>query len=562
MRTTWPSIALLCTLAFVQASRADDTIKRIQKAVEQCTLDQRGTPAFHLKATLAPSYERDKDSGRTGEVEIWWRSPDQWRREIRSPEFHQVQIVNGPKIWQKNEGDYFPEWLRETAEAIVRPVPMSDDLLAQMRGAEERHLMGGTYLSWTIPSSNGQVQKTIGAGISIRDDSGLLFTANGFGWGGEFKDYVKFHKGMVARTVNVESPQVTAKIVTLEDLSVVQGAWFDASAPGGDEQPISTVPMNEQTARENLAPGENISWPMLKDGPPEGVLTTEVSIDRTGKVREIGTIVSDNPGMDGAAREQIAALQFTPFVIDGVPVQVLSRITLAFKTTRPTGTDTFQSARNYFERGWQLDFPAGGAGFPYMLKAEFQARSSAGSVDTGHYGDLWLAPDKWRREATFGSSHVVRSRNGSKLYESVDGPDAQMLLQVFQLMEPIPALDTFVESDWRIQSEMVGDRKTIRVLSGQESPEGKLDPEQARGFWFDTNGNLVKTYSAGLESLRSGFVNYQNVHLARRIDVSHDSAAVMHIRITDITGADDSLPKNAFELKGHEVNKQFTSEAR
>jgi hypothetical protein len=561
MRRTCALLLLLCTFAFARQSRAEDNVKRIVKAVELCTLDQRGTPPFHLKATLAPSFERDRDSGRTGEVEIWWRSPDQWRREVRSPEFHQVQIVNGAKFWQKNEGDYFPEWLRETAEAIVRPVPMSDDVLAQMRGAEERHLMGGTYLSWAIPSSNGQVQKTMGAGISIRDDSGLLFTGNGFGWGGEFKDYAKFHKLMVARTVNVGSPQVTAKIVMLEDLSVVQAAWFDASAPDADE-PINTVLMNELTTRENLAAGQNIAWPMPKDGPLEGVLTTEVSIDRTGKVREIGTIVSDNPAMNGAAHDRIAALRFNPFVIGGMPVQVLSRITLAFKSTRPTGTETFESARNYFERGRQLDFPSGGAGFPYMLKAEFQARSSAGTVDTGHYGDLWVAPDKWRREATFGSSHVVRARNGSKLYEQVDGPDAQLLLLVFRLMEPIPAMDSFVESDWRIQSEMVGDAKAIRVLSGYESPEGKLDPEQARGFWFNTNGNLLKTYSGGLEALRSDFVNYQNVHLARRIDVSHDSAAVMHIRITDITGANDSVPKNSFELKGHEVNKQFTSEAR
>jgi hypothetical protein len=562
MRKAWAFLTLLCTLTLAPQSRAEDTIKRILKAVEQCTLDQRGTAPFHLKATLAPSSERDKDSGRTGEVEIWWKSPDEWRREVRSPDFHQVQIVNGARTWQKNEGDYFPEWLRETAEAVVRPVPLTDELMGQMRGGEERHLMGGTYLSWAIESSNGQVQKTMGAGISIRDDSGLLFTGNGFGWGGEFKDYAKFHNRMVARTVNVGSPQVTAKVVVLEDMKVVQGGWFDASAPGGDEQPIAAIPMNERTARENLAAGQNIAWPALKDGPLEGVLTTEVSIDRTGKVREIGTIVSDNPGVNGAAHEQIAALRFAPFVIGGMPVQVLSRITLAFKTTRPEGTETFASAHHYFERGWELDFPSGGAGFPYVLKAEFQARSSTGNAETGHYGDIWLAPDQWRREATFGSSHVVRSRNGSKLFEQVEGPDASTLMLVFRLMEPIPAMDSFVEMDWRINSEKVGDAKAIRVLSGYESPEGRLDPQQARGFWFDANGNLLKTYFSGVETLRSDFENFQNVHVARRIDVFHDSAAVMHIRISEISGAEDSLPKNVFEIKGHEVNKQYSSEAR
>jgi hypothetical protein len=265
--------------------------------------------------------------------------------------------------------------------------------------------------------------------------------------------------------------------------------------------------------------------------------------------------------MDGAAHEQIAALRFTPFVIGGVPVQVLSRITMGFKAARPAGTENFESAHHYFERGRELDFPADGAGFPYALRAEFQARSSTGSVDTGRYGDIWLAPDKWRREATFGSSHVVRSRSGSKLYEQVEGPDAQMLLLVFRLMEPIPSMDSFVESDWRMNSDMVQDVKAVRVLSGYEGPEGKID-EQARGLWFDSKGNLLKTYFAGLEAVRSDFENFQSVHLARRIDVFHDSASVMRIRISDISGASDSLSRNVFEIKGHEVSKEYTSEAR
>jgi len=77
------------------ALHADDMTGRVKKAVERCTLDQPGTKPFHLKAMLAPSFDRDKDSGRTGEVEIWWKSPTQWRREVRSPEFHQIEILDG-----------------------------------------------------------------------------------------------------------------------------------------------------------------------------------------------------------------------------------------------------------------------------------------------------------------------------------------------------------------------------------------------------------------------------------------------------------------------------------
>jgi len=97
-------------------------------------MNQAGTKPFHLKAVLAPSFERDKDSGRTGDVEIWWSSPTRWRREVRSPGFHQIDIMDGGHEWQKNEGDYFPEWLREVSVELVSPVPFLDQVLEQVRG--------------------------------------------------------------------------------------------------------------------------------------------------------------------------------------------------------------------------------------------------------------------------------------------------------------------------------------------------------------------------------------------------------------------------------------------
>jgi hypothetical protein len=147
------------------------------------------------------------------------------------------------------------------------------------------------------------------------------------------------------------------------------------------------------------------------------------------------------------------------------------------------------------------------------------------------------------------------------LYQLEEGPDARLLLMLFQFLEPIPAMDTFVESDWRIKSDMVGDAKTIRVLSGYESPDGKLDPQHARGFWFDGNGNLVKTYFNGLETRRSDFEDFSGVQAARRIDVLHDGAPAVRIHVAEIA-ASRQTQNSDLELKGHEITRQFTSEAR
>lgn len=120
--TVWPA-----------PGHAENLAKEVKKAVERSTLDQSGTTAFHLRATVAPSFERDKESGRRGEVEIWWASPTQWKREVRAPELHQIEIMDGARDWQKNEGDYFPSGCNRP---LFRPVPPLDQVLEQAKAAE------------------------------------------------------------------------------------------------------------------------------------------------------------------------------------------------------------------------------------------------------------------------------------------------------------------------------------------------------------------------------------------------------------------------------------------
>jgi hypothetical protein len=366
---------------------------------------------------------------------------------------------------------------------------------------------------------------------------------------------------MIARTVNVGSPQVTAKVTILEDLGDVPAGFFDTGAAGGDPLPLRTVLVDETTLRKNLLPEEPIAWPPLQDGALAGNVTTNVVVDREGKVRELGSIVSENSGINEAGRQRILAMRFKPFVVNGIPVQALSQITVPFKTGRPAGSEAFESARTYFERGRKLSFLAAGSDKPYVLRAEFEVRTSTGIVDKGHYEDTWLSNLQWRREASVGKSRYVRSRNGEQRYELADGPDAGLLRFVLRTLEPIPAIDTFVESDWRIKRDPVGGVQAVRVLAGYESPEGKLDPDQARGYWFDDSGSLLKTYLSGIETDWSHFEAFTGFNVARQVDVLKDGRLGMRIHVTEVA-ASAPVSKDHFELKGHEWKRAFTAEER
>jgi hypothetical protein len=554
------TIVLIAFVSFSGFGHAEDAAA-IKKAVARSTLNQPGTKPFHLKAELAPSLERDKDSGRTGAVEIWWSSPTQWRREVRSPEFHQLAILSGGHEWQKNEGDYFPEWLRENAVALVQPVPNLDQVLAQVQSGESRKLMGMIHFSWMMMSTNGDTQKAIGGSLAISDNTGLLLYGGGFGWGGEFKEYETFHGRMVARVVKSGSPEVTATVTTLEDLRDTPSGFFDTAVPGADSQPLRTVLVDEAALRKNLLAVGLPVWPPLQDGPLEGAVTTTLVVDRTGKVREVGTIVADNPGVLDAAREAISAMQFHPYLDNGNPVQVVARLTMPFKTVRPAGTETFQSAQAYFERGRKVGFPAAGTRPGYSLQASFQAGVKAGTVETGQYTDTWESDFEWRREATIGQSRFVRVRHGEKRYQLEEGPDVPTLRLVLRTMEPIPALDTFVESDWKIQRDTVDAARTIRVLTGYVNPEGKLDPDSARAYWFDDNGNLLKTYFAGIETRRSQFEEFSGTQIAHEVKVLRNDKLGMLIRVTQVSPLGSANPVTN-DLRGHEWKRAFTDEVR
>jgi hypothetical protein len=540
--------------------RAENSAATIRKAVERSRLNQPGTKPFHMKAELAPS-QVDRGANRTGEIEIWWASPTQWKREVRSPEFHQVTIVKGDQEWQQNEGDYFPEWLREIAVALIDPVPNMDYVLEQVETGEVRKLMGMTHFSWMVMSTDGNVEKRMGCAIAIADSTELLLYGGCLGWGGEYKEYKSFHGRMVARIVSAGTPEVKAKITTLEDLRDASPIFFDTAASVGDQPLLRTVVVEEGSLRKNLLPTTPLVWPTLQDGSLEGGITTNVVVDRTGNVREIGTVLSDNPGVSEVARKAISQMRFKPYLQGGVAVQVVSRITIPFKTVRPTGAENFESARTYFERGRGTGFPAGGNGPPYLLHAEFQAMVKGGTVEKGEYADTWKSDTEWRREVRIANSRYVRARSGETRYELKEGPDAPLLKLVLKFVEPVPAIDTFVESDWRIKRDTVDGLKTVRVLSGYESPDGGLDPEHARGYWFDDSGKLVKTYYLGMETRWSQFEKFGDVEIARQINVLRNGGVAMLIHVTEIESLED-VPAGTFELPGHEWTRAFTDEVR
>ncbi len=555
-------VLVVCLLASAGLGLwAEDLSTRVKKIIAKSTLDQVGTPPFHLKAEIAPTYARNKDSGQTGTVEIWWESPERWRREVHSPVFSQVEIVDGAKVWQKNEGDYFPEWLREVAVALIDPVAEPTEVFEHLKTADVKQAFGQTHASWGIETSAGERRIALYGNLTITESSGLLEGANGTGWNAYLKNFTGFHKLLIARSV--ESGSVTAKIAVLEDLGSAPAGWFDANAAGGDATPIETVVVDEEAMRRNLLPMQSVVWPDLPAGPLQGAVTAEVMVDRGGMVRSVDLVNADNPGVNDAARAAFLSMKFQPYLVNGRPMQVVARMTLAFDAKRPAGMEEFGPAKDFFERGRAVGFPAATNHGPYLLKASFVFRSASGAVVEGRYEDTFVDATHWRREAWVDKSHLVRTRNEDKRYFEMDGDEQRVLQMVLHLMEPIPALDTFEESDWRMRRERVDGVGTVRVAAGPENAAGELEPGQARGFWFDGDGRLVRAVTQGVDLRRSDFEAFERVQVARTVLVrAAGGGVVMKISVGSVEALSTPPAKSAFVVKGSEWKRQFTDEVR
>ena len=538
---------------------AEDMTKAVQKAVEESTLSQIGGLPFHLKAELAASQHPDSHPGLTGTIEVWWASPTHWRAEVRSPDFHQIAIVDGNREWQRNEGDYFPDWLRNLSTELISPVPDLQVSLQGVKTAEVLKIAAQTNIDWEKQNGQGDAQANARGYIALMNKTGLLFYCGGLGWNAVFRDYQPFHGHLIARKVSGGSPEVTADVTTLEDLGPVAHEFLDASQPGTDPI-IRTVFMTQDELQANLLPTSPIVWPPVQDGSMEGGVSTEFTIDRAGHVRDLGYIVSENQGVNETGRSAYSAMQFRPIIVNGQTVQATVRWTIPFKTTRPAGVEIFDSAKIFFERGSRLDFPSGG-GLAYRMQAEFEVQDRSGRIQKGGYEDTWVSNTQWRREAWIEGGRLQRSRSGDDYYLLAEGQNAPSLRFVLKALEPIPDMASFVESDWRIRREMISGQRAIRVASGREADDGRLDP-QSRGYWFDESGNLLQSHCAGYEIRQSDFAEFGSVKLARHILVnSSDGALAMDLHIKKIEPSEQKAPQH-FVLKGHKWDHNFTDEAR
>jgi hypothetical protein len=332
-------LAALTMSATAQMQRTSVPLgNALEKALDKSLLTGKSARPFHIRIAIA---QHDKsDSPYQATIEEWWASPQQWRREVSAKDgLKQTIVVADSNKTERDEGDYFPLWLRTFVTAAFDPVPNA----AALSGLNLQ------IVQVTMPNGDksdacARIESKIGVGDNTTDAfSNICFDSEGRlkfvgspRYNMEFNDYHGFGKKQVATHLADSADsgaRLLGSVTQIDDLSKENlPANFFAPLPTTDSR-FESVSVDSAQMLKLSADAPPIVWPTVHSGNIHGTLAMYISTDATGHIREAHQLNSDNAGLGSPTRDQLLTWKLKTAVDkSGRPVQVDGGLSFTFDT--------------------------------------------------------------------------------------------------------------------------------------------------------------------------------------------------------------------------------------
>jgi len=305
-----------------QGERVDaDTA--LNRALKSSSLAFEGKP-FHAVMEIGTA-----GTEYSGRVEVWWADQSKYRLVLTSPKFSQEKVVNGDRVFEKNDGDYYPRWLENFVLAVLDPVPIAQNFRIQGPQVSENCLKHEDRPGGITDELTFEV-------VCLKSTEPALDYVLTFYYFMEFKDWKEFGSKNIARSYEtrvLDFKPVAGRLITLEELTDPPDETFAIADVTPLEQQTSTKFVSTLKEESLVEKAPEIKWPGVREGKTEGYMIVYARTDRTGQVRETAKHNSDNPGLESFGMEQALNYKFKPLIVDGVSVQMEMPLVLHFKTT-------------------------------------------------------------------------------------------------------------------------------------------------------------------------------------------------------------------------------------
>ena len=511
----------------------------VARAAALSTLTQDAAEPFHIK--LIAQDNAKPTPGHNAEIEIWWTAPDKWRREVRSDAFTQTAIQNGSRYYESSTPkDYLPFWLHELIQAATAPIRPED--FASVSADQDRPGCG----NWE--SHHGAGDEQFSSYNSVCFGGGTVSHIFASPLGLEFWDYKKFGGYLFPSTIKVfpgGRDEVTATVVVLEPLQKAYrglthaeiDALFDmpdaAKATSYDARlRFVSVPGSALEAADSPVRAPLV-WPSSFVFPVNGVIAVYAQIDREGNLRNLDGAISKNQAINQGALDQIKDWKFKPYLVEGVPVEVVTELEIPFHLKyEPLGANgkAFPeiSFTERIKKYRTLSEIRSADSAPFRLDATILLADGT----TGTYVEVWRAPDDWSRQVDVGGVglHVsqVHGASNSSLDRKTPYSD-QMFAIMAAMQDRLPEARTMQEGDWGNSAVAVsnmnptagaGTGEPVLIRPARGAVDQNNHPTSGQAYWFDADGFLRASFDGtNVTAVNSDFVDWNGKKVARKIEV-------------------------------------------
>ena len=309
----------------------------VANALAKSNLTGEKARPFHIRINV--SEPENPKSSYQGTIEEWWVSPDQYRREVTDVnDMHQTIVVTNGIKTEKDEGDYFPLWLRNFVTALFDPVPWATQY--STASTIDQATMPNGDKSDACVRSDSQIGKGVDAATAYTnvcfDGNGRLQFVGSPRYSVGFGDYHVFGD----KQIPFKLGQIPESGTRLEGAVALLDAISDDPRASELYTPLRTndsrfrsLVMPPQEMEGLRASTESVVWPSVRSGNTRGHLAIYISVDNQGRVQEAWPLSSDNGGIDDSVRDQVRKWKFKlPLGQDGKPLQMDGPLTFVFDT--------------------------------------------------------------------------------------------------------------------------------------------------------------------------------------------------------------------------------------
>ena len=243
---------------------------------------------------------------------MYWVAPNKWRRTIESDDFSQTLVVNGDNAHEEDSRDYFPLGLQTLVTAMVDPQPILD-----------AHRPGDRLQTKANGASSESGSLIFGGRLVVKSPYGLTQSVGAPRHSVDFMKYEDFKGKRVARILSDSvgvGESLRATVTKFKEFKNRDDGLFQITEPTPKEKQIHSVVLHEADFRSLATDRLEIVWPQVLDGETTGTSEFYVSVDRSGQVREVLPLHTDNERSNDWARRQMMKWKFKPVMREG-PVQ-------------------------------------------------------------------------------------------------------------------------------------------------------------------------------------------------------------------------------------------------